>query len=130
MFIIWVLVMISLTLVLLNVSFLVIPQPRRDIVAIVLFFDTTSLVPMLHLLNLRHIFLVLLRRVILFLSMKSCLFRCLFRLFLSLSLLLVQSRCLHACRLLSKSIHVALDHQLCASTIILIVYRSSVPTCI
>jgi hypothetical protein len=44
--------MINLTIVLLNVSSLVIPQLKRDIVIIVLFFASTLLAPMSHLLSL------------------------------------------------------------------------------
>jgi hypothetical protein len=112
MFIIWVLEMISLTLMLLNVSFLIIPQPKRDIVSTLLFFDTTSLASMSCLLNLPLIFLVLLLWVILLLSLMSHPYWCMFRPCLSLSLLLLQSSCLYACLPLSRSIHIALDHQL------------------
>jgi hypothetical protein len=59
MFIIWVLVMINLILVLLNVSFLVISQLRKNIIVIALFFAATLLVLMSHLLSLFSIFLLM-----------------------------------------------------------------------
>jgi hypothetical protein len=106
MFIIWVLVMVNLIFVLLNVSFLVIPQLRKDIVVIVLFFAATLLALMSHLLSLFPIFLLMHLSKRLPLSLMSRLFRCLFHLSLSLSC------CLHPHLLLSRFIHVGHTHQL------------------
>lgn len=111
-FIIWVPVLISLTIVLLNVSFLGIPQPKRATVAIVQFFDATSLGPTSHLLSLSPIFLLLLLWVTLPLSLMLRLFRCMFLFSLNLSLLLLQYCCLHTCLLHSMFISVGLNHQL------------------
>jgi hypothetical protein len=83
MFIIWALVMISLTLVLLNVFSWVIPQPKRDIVVIVRLVAATSLAQTSHLLSLFPIFLLLLLCVTLPLSQMLSLFRSLFHIYLS-----------------------------------------------
>jgi hypothetical protein len=92
--------------------FLGIPQHKRDTVAIVRFFDATSLVPMSHLLSLSPIFLLLPLWVTLPLSLMSSLFRCLFLFSLRRTLLLLQSCCLTASLLHSKFINTGFNHQL------------------
>ena len=106
MFIIWVFVMINLILVLLNVSFLVIPQFKKDIVVIVLFFVATLLALMSHLLSLFPIFLFMRLSERLPLSLMSSMFPCLFHIFLSLLC------CLHHHLLLSRFMHFGHAHQL------------------
>jgi hypothetical protein len=91
---------------LLNVSSLVIPQLKKDIVVIVLFFAATLLVPMSHLLSLFPIFLLMRLPNRLPLSLMFHLFCCLFHISLSLSC------CLHALLLLSRFIHVGQTHKL------------------
>jgi hypothetical protein len=123
--------LISLILMLLNVSFLVIPQPKRDIVAIVLFFDATSLAPMSHLLSLLPIFLLLLLWVILPLSLMLRPFHCLVPP-LSESAspsppVLLPPR---SPAPLQVYTHVILDHQLLHLHHHPYIYRSSVSTCI
>jgi hypothetical protein len=98
--------MINLILALLNVSSLVIPQLKKDIVVIVLFFAATLLAPMSCLLSLFPIFLLMCLPKRLPLSLMSRLFRYLFHISLSLSC------CLHVLLLLSRSIHVGHSHQL------------------
>jgi len=97
--------------VLLNVSSLVIPQLRKDIIIIALFFTATSLTPMSHLFSPFPISLLLLLWVTLPLSLMSCLLRYLFCLYLSLPLLL-RSCCLHVRLLHFGSICAGHTHQL------------------
>ena len=106
MFITWVLAMINLILTLLNVSSLVIPQLRKDIVVIVMFFATTLLAQMSHLLSLFPIFLLMHLPKRLTLSLMSRLFRYLFHISLSFSC------CLHALLLHSRFIHIGHFYQL------------------
>ena len=92
----------KLILILLNVYPLVIPQLRKDIIVIVLFFTATLLAPMSHLLSLFPIFPL----IHLPLSPMSRLFRCMFHFSLILSC------CLQAHLLLSRFIHIGHTHQL------------------
>jgi hypothetical protein len=98
--------MINLILVLLNVSSLVIPQLKKDIIVIVLYFAATLVVPMSHLLSLFSIFLLMRLFEHLPLSLMPRLFHCLFNISLSLSC------CLQSHLPLSRFIHVGHNHQL------------------
>ena len=102
--------MISLALVILNVSFLIIPQPKRDIVSIVLFFNATSL--QFTFIESTPYFLGPTSLCNSTLKPDVTLILLLVSTCLSLSLLLLQFCCLHDHLPLSRSIHVAFNHRL------------------
>lgn len=90
-------------------TFLSIPQSIMVIVVIVLFFDATSLVPMSRLLSVLHSLPLLILWVVLFLSLMSSPFHCLFPFWVCLSLSSLVADTLDCP---TRSLCAALDHQL------------------